>query len=284
MHLGPQNPLGAFCFLELASSDGRNPAFPKIFELCRLFLLWTRRYTPLQANVMIAAAPGRQHAARRLSVANGTGALASLFGKSHNDRFAGLLSDLAGIGVACAKHFRETNGQDLAGIVTFERQADKIVDEIHELLDNSFIMRFDIPDAMRLTDEVDDVIDGMRRAATHIDIYKPFLSTLRAEAKELVTAGESAICALRDLIAMLSEPRLTLQRARDLARSINEAEYQADDIAARAERGLVQEYASDSANKLEFIALDKLYQLLEEMTDDAKRCGKLVVSLARKEA
>ena len=215
---------------------------------------------------------------------NGTGALASLFGTSHNDRFAALLSELANIGVACAVHFRETNGQDVPGIVTLERQADKIVDDIHELLDNSFIMRFEISDAMRLTDEVDDVIDGMRRAATHIDIYKPFLTMLRPEAKELIAAGERAIRALRDLIAMLSEPRLTLQRARDLARAINEAEAEADDVIARAERGLVQEFSPNTANRLEFIALDKLYQMLEEMTDDAKRCGKLVVSLARKEA
>ena len=114
-------------------------------------------------------------------MSNSPGALASLFGASHNDRFASLLGQLADIGVACAAHFRATSGQDVPGIVAFERQADKIVDEIHELLDNSFIMRFDIPDAMKLTDEVDDVIDGMRRAAAHIDIYKAFLNTLRPE-------------------------------------------------------------------------------------------------------
>ena len=217
-------------------------------------------------------------------MSNGPGTLARLFGSTHNDRFASLLSQLAGIGVACAAHFRTTNGQDVPGIVAFERQADKIVDEIHELLDNSFIMRFDIADAMRLTDEVDDVIDGMRQATSHIDIYKPFLNTLRPEAQELMAAGERAVQALRDLIAMLAEPRLSLQRARDLARAINEAESDADKIIARAERSLVQEFSATTANKLEFIALDKLYQMLEEMTDDAKRCGKLVVSLARKEA
>jgi Fe-S-cluster formation regulator IscX/YfhJ len=35
---------------------------------------------------------------------------------------------------------------------------------------------------------------------------------------------------------------------------------------------------------LEFVALERLYAMLEEMTDDAKRCGKLIISLARKEA
>ncbi|MBK9078756.1 MAG: DUF47 family protein [Hyphomicrobium sp.] len=212
------------------------------------------------------------------------GALARLFGASHNERFANLVKELATIGVACAAHFRATDGQDVPGIVEFERRADKIVDEIHELLDNSFIMRFDIPEAMKLTDEVDDVIDGMRRAAAHIDIYKPFLHTLRPEAKELIIAGEKAIQALSNLITILGEPRLTLHRARELARVINDAESEADRVIARAERGLVAEFSKPAANTLEFIALDKLYQMLEEMTDDAKRCGKLVVSLARKEA
>ena len=217
-------------------------------------------------------------------LSNGTGALGRLFGASHNDRYAALLNQLAEIGVACASHFKATDGQDLPGVVLFERKADKIVDEIHEILDNSFIMRFDIPDSMRLTDEIDDVIDGMRRAATHIDIYKPFLATLRPEAKELIVAGERAIQALRDLIGLLSAPRLPLQTARDKARVINEAEAHADKVIAEAERGLVHEFSKPGANTLEYIALDKLYQMLEEMTDDAKRCGKLIVSLARKEA
>ena len=71
---------------------------------------------------------------------------------------------------------------------------------------------------------------------------------------------------------------------RNLARAINEAESEADKIIARAERGLVVEFSAPGARTLEFVALEKLYAMLEEMTDDAKRCGKLIVSLARKEA
>lgn len=206
------------------------------------------------------------------------------FGSSHNDRYAELLLQLAETGVACASHFRATDGQDLAGIVAFERKADKFVDEIHELLDNSFIMRFDIPDAMRLTDEIDNVIDRMRHAASHIDTYKPILGTLRPDARELIAAGERTMKALRDLIALVREPKMEMTRVREFQKAINEAEGEADLIINKAERTLVSEYSPKDANRLEFIAWDKLYQLLEEMTDDAKRCGKLVLSLARKEA
>jgi uncharacterized protein len=206
------------------------------------------------------------------------------FGPSHNDRFATLLKQLADTGVQCVAHFRATDGQDLPGIVVFERKADKIVDEIHELLDNSFIMRFDISDAMRLTDEIDDVIDGMRHAASHIDTYRPHLDKLRPDAKELIVAGEQAIKGLSDLISLLAEPKMPLARVRELQRFINDAESAADKIINKAERALVTEYSPRDANDLEFIAWDKLYQLIEEMTDDCKRCGKLILSLARKEA
>jgi len=54
------------------------------------------------------------------------GAVARLFGPSQNDEFADLLFQLANVGVACAAHFRATDGQDLPGIVVFERKADKL--------------------------------------------------------------------------------------------------------------------------------------------------------------
>jgi len=210
--------------------------------------------------------------------------IARLFGTDYNDAFVSKLLLLADVGVECAAHFRKTDGQDLPGIVSFEKRADKIVDAIHELVDNSFIMRFEPPDALRLTDALDDVIDGMRGAATHIDIYKKYLADLRPEASELISAGERAIGALRDLIASLNTGPLSLDRSRELARSINDAESEADSIIASAERSLVTEFSSGDKNTLEFLALEKLYSMLEEMTDDAKRCGKLIISLARKEA
>ena len=213
-----------------------------------------------------------------------SGAVARLFGPSQNDEFAALLIQLANVGVECAGHFRATDGQDLPGIIVFERRADKLVDQIHELLDNAFIMRFDVPDAMRLTDEIDDVIDGMRGAAAHIDIYKRYLSNLRPEARELLVTCERSIQALRNLVETLGSRKLSLTAVRDLTRAINEAESDADQIIARAERGLVVEFSEPGASTLEFIALEKLYAMLEEMTDDAKRCGKLIISLARKEA
>lgn len=211
-------------------------------------------------------------------------AVGRFFGPSQNERFAQLLLQLAKTAVACAAHFRQTGGEDVAGIIDYEHRGDAIVDDIHELLDNAFILRFDIADCMRLTDDLDNVIDGMRKVAIHIDIYKSVLVPLRPDALELFAIGERMMVGVQELVAMLSEPKLSLARVRDRARTIDEAESEADKLVAIAERKLVAQYSPPGANRLEFIAWDKLYQLLEQMTDEANHCGKLILSLARKEA
>ena len=211
-------------------------------------------------------------------------AVGRFFGQSQNERFAQLLLQLAETAVACAAHFRQTGGEDLAGIIDYEHRGDAIVGDIHELLDNVFILRFDVADCMRLTDDLDNVIDGMRKVAIHIDIYKTVVVPLRPDALELFAIGERMMAGVQELVKMLSEPKLPLARVRDRARTIDEAESEADKLVAIAERKLVAQYSPADANRLEFIAWDKLYQLLEQMTDEANHCGNLILSLARKEA
>ncbi len=212
------------------------------------------------------------------------GALANLFGPSRNDQYAALLKRLADIAQECAAHFRETNGQDAKGIIAFEHQADRIVDEIHELLDNSFIMRFDISDAMRLTDVLDDVIDGMRKVVLHIGAYKTYLSELRPEAHELMDLAADMLVHVDKLVMMLAEPRLSLARVRAEADVIDDCESKADRLVSGYERNLVDEFGGPGKDVLGFIAWHQLFHLLEQITDDANHCARQILSLARKEA
>ena len=211
-------------------------------------------------------------------------AWARLFGPSHNDQYAALLKSVSDVALECDEHFRKTKGADLKGTIDFERKADRIVDDIHELLDNSFIMRFDIPDAMRLADELDDVVDGMRKVALHIDAYHIYLEHMRPEALQLMAIGGDMLVHLDSLVAMLAEPRLSLARVREVANKIDEMESEADTIVALHERKLVEEFSAPGVNGLGFFAWQQLFHLLEQMTDDANHCASLILSLARKEA
>jgi len=212
------------------------------------------------------------------------GAMANLFGPSRNDQFAALLKRLSRIAQDCALHFRQTHAQDVPGIIAFEHQADRIVGEIHELLDNSFIMRFDIPDAMRLTDDLDDVVDGMRKVVLHVDAYKIYLTQLRPEAHELMALAGEMLVHVDKLVSMLAEPRLSLARVRTEADRIDEMEGEADKLVSSYERKLVIEFAGPGKDVLAFIAWHQLFHLLEQMTDDANHCARQILSLARKEA
>ena len=212
------------------------------------------------------------------------GAIATLFGPSRNDQLAVLLKRLSEIALQCAKHFRKTDAQNVDGVIAFEHQADQIVGEIHELLDNSFIMRFDIPDAMRLTDELDDTVDGMRKVVLHVDAYKIYLSQLRPEASELMELAGEILVHVDTLIAMLGEPRLSLAKVRAVADIIDEMEGKADRLVSDNEHKLVIEFSKPGTNTLEFIAWHQLFHLLEQMTDDANHCARQILSLARKEA
>jgi uncharacterized protein len=206
------------------------------------------------------------------------------FGASHNDQCAEMFGELATTVKACAAKFVATRGQDYEAIAGFERKADAIVDRIHELLDDSFIMRFDIADMMKLADELDNVIDGMRKVANHISIYKTHLPEMRPDAVAMMEISERMAGSLADLVAMLGQPRLSLDRVREIANVLDAAETEADHALGDAERKLVQQFGVPGANRMDFIAWDKLYHLLEQMTDDANHCGKLILSLARKEA
>ena len=89
---------------------------------------------------------------------------------------------------------------------------------------------------------------------------------------------------LRDIVGCCPSRGSRCRASAMLATRVDEDESVADKIAAAAERRLVAEYSAPAANRLEFIAWEKLYRLLEEMTDHANHCAKLVLSLARKEA
>ncbi len=168
-------------------------------------------------------------------------AVGSLFGPSRSDRLVELLKELSNTALECAAHFRACKGKDAAGIIAIEHRADRIVEQIHELLDNSFIMRFDIPDSMKLTDNLDDVVDGMRKVALHLEAYAPFVSELSPDAMEVFGLGEAMLKGHRHSGRYAERPRLSLAKVREVTNRIDAAESKADKLVAEKERKLVAE-------------------------------------------
>jgi uncharacterized protein Yka (UPF0111/DUF47 family) len=117
-----------------------------------------------------------------------------------------------------------------------------------------------------------------------MDVYKQHLQELRPEAVELMRIGERMVRSLHQLISMLGGPKLVLAQVREISKSIDEAETEADRLVSNMERRLVDEYSQPAASPIGFIAWHQLFHLLEEMTDDANHCARHILSLARKES
>lgn len=204
-------------------------------------------------------------------------------GPSPSDQCAKLLLELAKCASACAKLLHETGGADLEGIIRHEHTGDGIVRTLHQIIDNAFIMRIDKSDVTQLLSELDDMIDGMRKVASHIDIHKYYIETLRTEAKQLIEIIVFVSDEVKKLVTMLSGKRFSLLDISTSVHRLHDAESEADKILMRAEKMLISEFSQPHANVIEYIGWEKLFRLLERVTDHANHCGTIILSIARKE-
>ncbi|TSC87165.1 MAG: phosphate transport regulator-like protein [Parcubacteria group bacterium Gr01-1014_8] len=206
-----------------------------------------------------------------------------MFGKSQNTPLAEMLFRLSDAAALSAKRLRETKCSDLERITEFEHTGDETEAQIHEILDNSFILRFDKSDVTHLAAELDDMLDGMRRVAKHVHMYGKVLSPLKPQALEFLDIIASMTTAVRDLVKMLSEKRLSQSRIKECVKRLAHSESIADRTLENAAIALIAEFNIPGKSAIEFSAWDKLFRLLEGITDSADHCGRLVLSMARKE-
>src|SRR3989338_6270091 len=193
--------------------------------------------------------------------------LERFFGRSQNGPIADLLAQQAEIASRCSKLLRESSCKSL-----------------HEIIDSSFILRFDKSDIGSLANSLDNILNGMRQVAMHVDIYTPHIPRLRPEAEELLQIIEQMTAQVQKCTGLLHEKRLPHKRVRELTRELIKAESRADAILHKGEAALVREYGIESGGALTFLAHDKLLRMLEHITDVANHCGTLILSITRKEA
>ncbi len=208
--------------------------------------------------------------------------LERFFGRSQNGTITDLLAQQADIAIRCAKALRESNGKALKDIIALEHEGDDVEQKVHEIIDSAFILRFDKSDIGNLSSTLDNILDGMRQVGMHVDVYSPHITEIRPETEELAQIIEKMTHIVSSLVKLLCERRIPLQNVKDFTRQLTKLESEADSILHRAEAALVKQYGS--SNALTFMAYDKLFRMLEHITDVADHCGTLVLSIARKEA
>jgi len=206
-----------------------------------------------------------------------------LFGPSPNTLISAQLVALVGCARKSVKFLRESGANDFAGITEIEHEGDRIVREIHRLMDDAFILRFDKNDIASLTSHLDDIIDATRKVAAHKHIYAIHMKELRPEAIALIVVLEKMTEELEPVIARLNHHPIGVDETRAHIEVLKSLEREADDILMAAQKTLVEEF-STGGSPIEYIGWGNLYRIVERASDCANHSGIAVNSMARKEA
>ncbi len=143
-------------------------------------------------------------------------------------------------------------------IKDLEHAGDKIVWEIHQRLNSSFITPIDHEDIADLANTYDDVLDGIYTFVNRLQIYdiKKIDATLK-EFAQLVLATTKEIEKAFSSMKKLSQKEIDVR-----SQKVRQMEREADDLLDRSTAALFKK-----KNFVEILKFKELYEILEGTTD-----------------
>jgi predicted phosphate transport protein (TIGR00153 family) len=197
--------------------------------------------------------------------------------------FFDMFDKLAEYAVSASNQFQENlnmasfNEADVKKIKEIERAADKIVYEIVEKLNKTFITPIDREDIHSLAHELDSVIDYMLKVSNHMKTYKitEILPKFREEAKLISRSVESlskAVIGLRNM----KDPKSILRYCNEVNLIEDEGDQLRNDVIAELFGG---EYDAISIMKWKDV-----FQTSEKVLDQCDDVSKIIESILVKQA
>lgn len=197
--------------------------------------------------------------------------------------FFDMFDKLAEYAVSASNQFQENlnmasfSEADVKKIKEIERAADKIVYEIVEKLNKTFITPIDREDIHSLAHELDSVIDYMLKVSNHMKTYKitEILPKFREEAKLISRSVESltkAVIGLRNM----KDPKSILRYCNEVNLIEDEGDQLRNDVIAELFGG---EYDAISIMKWKDV-----FQTSEKVLDQCDDVSKIIESILVKQA
>lgn len=197
--------------------------------------------------------------------------------------FFDMFDKLAEYAVNASNQFQENlnmasfSEADVKKIKEIERAADKIVYEIVEKLNKTFITPIDREDIHSLAHELDSVIDYMLKVSNHMKTYKitEILPKFREEAKLISRSVESlskAVIGLRNM----KDPKSILRYCNEVNLIEDEGDQLRNDVIAELFSG---EYDAISIMKWKDV-----FQTSEKVLDQCDDVSKIIESILVKQA
>jgi len=206
----------------------------------------------------------------------------AIFGNQENAEIAAQLRELMSAAVHCSIKLDRKFELRESDMVEDEHRGDAALGRIEDALERAFLVRFGKADPTRLAHELDDIIDGMRDVARHVETYQAFLKDFPESSWDLIEIVKKGIDNLDKMISEVLNGRVNRSLVSQLASEISDLERQADVIRARAEQELASQPTIGDFRS--FFAQKGLNDLLEGITDHAKHCTVNVLAIARQEA
>ncbi|MGE5673564.1 MAG: DUF47 domain-containing protein [Mycobacterium leprae] len=205
-----------------------------------------------------------------------------LFRNGNDQQFFGLLKSAAANICKTASLFAEMverldqRAEYAERIKGLESEGDRFTQGLTNLLNSVFITPLEREDILALAHQLDDVVDGIEKAAARIDIYRinavdehvrTFVGLIRQQADEIVAAMDRL-------------PRREFVAIREGNARIRTYEKEADVVLRRA----LSELFSGRVDPTELIKLKEIYETLEETTDQAESVANTLESVVVKNA
>lgn len=159
-----------------------------------------------------------------------------------------------------------------------EVKGDKVTGRVFKALNETFITPFDREDIYELTEEIDDSIDAINRAAHKVLLYDPHhLPKCTALLSEIV---KKACIEVQSAVSELSRLKKTDDLFREHCRAIKRFEEAADVV---YEEGIITLFKEET-DTIELIKLKEIIQELEKSANKINNIGKVLKAILVKYA
>jgi predicted phosphate transport protein (TIGR00153 family) len=159
-----------------------------------------------------------------------------------------------------------------------ETTGDKVTGKIFKALNETFVTPFDREDISELTDEMDDVIDVINRAAQKVLLFSP--QTLPPATAQLAGIIKKGALEIQAAVGELSNVKKSDKLIRSHTKEIKRLEEEADVV---YEKGTSSLFQSD-IRTVELIKLKEIIQELEKSANKINNVGKVIKTIIVKYA
>jgi predicted phosphate transport protein (TIGR00153 family) len=195
------------------------------------------------------------------------------------DEFADSISIVSTMITECVTNYEYNTAVEIfKKIKEQERRGDKLIAEVFDKLNTTFITPFDREDIHDLANTLDDVLDNINNSAKRIVMYHPNkVPESAAKLSNILLEGANILTKAIKMLATLKKDADVLK---ELCNQLHTFENEADDIY----ESFIIDLFENEKDAIEIIKLKEIMHELEDAADTMEKAGKIIKTIIVKYA